>query len=244
MWDLWPTKWHWDRFFYLHLFPLSAPFHQCSVLILTYMLLTRTTARPPNIQINIALPDNRGSFDIHVTTLSFRLSLLGVQPGMRVHSEPPRRPEPTDAELHRVKARYRALTLQHLQAVIIHSNALFLSAIPQLRHARPCRLPPGAVNMIPVLVTSRPHYRMQVKTSGSGPPLFQQTVIQQRWISIGTYLVMSAEQRKHTPTCTGVSGRDSCPAPYSTVLNRAVPKFDQWLNHSAQNLLPSQQQKD
>jgi len=86
---------------------------------------------------------------------------------MCVHSELPRRPAPTDAALHRVKARNRALTLQHLQAVIMHSNAIFLSAIPQLRHTRTCRRPPGAVNMIPVLVTSRAHYRMQVKTSGS-----------------------------------------------------------------------------
>ena len=121
------------------LFPLSAPFHQCSVLILTYMLLTRTTARPANLQINNALPDNRGSFDIHVTTLSLRLSLLGIQPGMRVHCELPRRPAPTDAALHRVKVRHGALTLQHLQAVIMYSNAIFLSAIRQLHHPRTCR---------------------------------------------------------------------------------------------------------
>jgi hypothetical protein len=79
---------------------------------------------------------------------------------MRVHSELPRRPAPTDAALNRV-----ALTLQHRQAVIMYSNAIFLSAIHQLRHARTCRLPPGAVNMIPVLITSRAHNCIQVTTS-------------------------------------------------------------------------------
>jgi len=63
------------------LFLLSAPFHQFSVLILTYMLLTRTTRWHPNVQINNVLPDNSGSFDIHVTTLSLRLSLLGGSAG-------------------------------------------------------------------------------------------------------------------------------------------------------------------
>jgi hypothetical protein len=32
MWDLWWTKWHWDRFFPEFFgFPLSIPFHQCSI---------------------------------------------------------------------------------------------------------------------------------------------------------------------------------------------------------------------
>ena len=129
------------------LFPLSAPFHPCTVLILTYMLLTRTTARPANGQINNALPENSGSFDIHVTTPSLRLSLLGVQPGMRVHSELPGRPAPTDAALHRVKVRHRALTLQHLPTVIVYSNAIFLSTIHQCQNvqtaARRCQHEPG-----------------------------------------------------------------------------------------------------
>jgi hypothetical protein len=32
MWDLWWTKWHWDRFFPEYFgFPLSISFHRCSV---------------------------------------------------------------------------------------------------------------------------------------------------------------------------------------------------------------------
>jgi hypothetical protein len=32
MWDLWWTKWHWDRFFPEYFgFPLSVSFHQCSI---------------------------------------------------------------------------------------------------------------------------------------------------------------------------------------------------------------------
>jgi hypothetical protein len=32
MWDLWWTKWHWDRFFYEFFgFPLSISFHWCSI---------------------------------------------------------------------------------------------------------------------------------------------------------------------------------------------------------------------
>ena len=36
---------------------------------------------------------------------------------------------------------------------------------------------------------------------------------------------MSAEQRKHTPNCTGVSGRLSCPVPHSAVLNSTTEPF-------------------
>jgi hypothetical protein len=32
MWDLWWTKWHWDKFFYEYFgFRLSVSFHQCSI---------------------------------------------------------------------------------------------------------------------------------------------------------------------------------------------------------------------
>jgi hypothetical protein len=32
MWDLWWTKWHWDRFFAEYFsFPLSVSFHRCSI---------------------------------------------------------------------------------------------------------------------------------------------------------------------------------------------------------------------
>jgi hypothetical protein len=32
MWDLWWTKWHWDRFFPEYFgFPLSISFHRCSI---------------------------------------------------------------------------------------------------------------------------------------------------------------------------------------------------------------------
>jgi hypothetical protein len=32
MWDLWWTKWHWDRFFSEYFgFPLSISFHRCSI---------------------------------------------------------------------------------------------------------------------------------------------------------------------------------------------------------------------
>ena len=32
MWDLWWTKWHWDRFFPEYFgFPLSVSFHRCSI---------------------------------------------------------------------------------------------------------------------------------------------------------------------------------------------------------------------
>jgi hypothetical protein len=32
MWDLWWTKWHWNRFFSEYFgFPLSFPFHRCSI---------------------------------------------------------------------------------------------------------------------------------------------------------------------------------------------------------------------
>jgi hypothetical protein len=32
MWDLWWTKWHWDRFFPEYFgFPLSIAFHRCSI---------------------------------------------------------------------------------------------------------------------------------------------------------------------------------------------------------------------
>ena len=32
MWNLWWTKWHWDRFFAEYFrFPLSIPFHRCSI---------------------------------------------------------------------------------------------------------------------------------------------------------------------------------------------------------------------
>jgi hypothetical protein len=32
MWDLWWTKWHWDRFFSEYFgFPLSVSFHRCSI---------------------------------------------------------------------------------------------------------------------------------------------------------------------------------------------------------------------
>ena len=32
MWDLWWTKWHWDRFFPEYFgFPLSILFHRCSI---------------------------------------------------------------------------------------------------------------------------------------------------------------------------------------------------------------------
>jgi hypothetical protein len=32
MWDLWWTKWHWDRFFSWYFgFPLSNSFHRCSI---------------------------------------------------------------------------------------------------------------------------------------------------------------------------------------------------------------------
>jgi hypothetical protein len=32
MWDLWWTKWHWDRFFFEFFgFPLSVSFHRCSI---------------------------------------------------------------------------------------------------------------------------------------------------------------------------------------------------------------------
>jgi hypothetical protein len=32
MWDLWWTKWHWDRFFTEYFgFPLSISFHRCSI---------------------------------------------------------------------------------------------------------------------------------------------------------------------------------------------------------------------
>jgi hypothetical protein len=32
MWDLWWTKWHWDRFFPEYVcFPLSMSFHRCSI---------------------------------------------------------------------------------------------------------------------------------------------------------------------------------------------------------------------
>jgi hypothetical protein len=34
MWDLWWTKWHWDRFFPEYFgFPLSVLFHRCSIKI-------------------------------------------------------------------------------------------------------------------------------------------------------------------------------------------------------------------
>jgi hypothetical protein len=34
MWDLWWTKWHWDRFFSEYFgFPLSISFHRCSIKI-------------------------------------------------------------------------------------------------------------------------------------------------------------------------------------------------------------------
>jgi hypothetical protein len=32
MWDLWWTKWHWDRFFFQYFgFPLSVSFHRCYI---------------------------------------------------------------------------------------------------------------------------------------------------------------------------------------------------------------------
>jgi hypothetical protein len=141
------------------------------------MLLTRISAKPADFQINNALPDNGGSSDTHVTTLSLRLSLLGVQPGMRVHCELPRRPVPTDAALNPV----RALTLQHLQAVIINSNATLSQRHPPVTPPQNVqtsdKLPPGDVNMIPVLATSRLHNRMEVTTLGSSKSLFQPTLI-------------------------------------------------------------------
>jgi hypothetical protein len=40
MWDLWWTKWHWDRFLSEYFsFPLSVSFHHCSILIFIYILL-------------------------------------------------------------------------------------------------------------------------------------------------------------------------------------------------------------
>jgi hypothetical protein len=40
MWDLWWTKWHWDRFCSQYFaFPLSVSFHQCSILIFIHTLL-------------------------------------------------------------------------------------------------------------------------------------------------------------------------------------------------------------
>jgi hypothetical protein len=53
MWDLWRTKWHWDRFFTEYFgFPLSISFHQCSItwknkklIILLFIFITRVAQK-------------------------------------------------------------------------------------------------------------------------------------------------------------------------------------------------------
>ena len=43
-WDLWWTKWHWDRFPSQYFcFPLSLSFHRCSTIIFIYTLFTTRT---------------------------------------------------------------------------------------------------------------------------------------------------------------------------------------------------------
>jgi hypothetical protein len=63
MWDLWWTKWHWDRFFPEYFgFPLSISFHRCSStwknekqkLIIRFMFITRLHNKPQGYDASVA----------------------------------------------------------------------------------------------------------------------------------------------------------------------------------------------
>ena len=68
--DLWPTKWHRDRYLEYRCFLLSVPFHQCSILIFVYMFVV------PQRQTGKAWPSkkrfsfgNQGILDKQVPSL-------------------------------------------------------------------------------------------------------------------------------------------------------------------------------
>jgi hypothetical protein len=61
MWDLWWTKWHWDRFFPEHFgFPLSISFHRCSItrkrtkIIIIVIFITGLHKKPQGCGASVA----------------------------------------------------------------------------------------------------------------------------------------------------------------------------------------------
>jgi hypothetical protein len=62
MWDLWWTKWHWDRFFPEYFgFPLSISFHRCSItrkrtkiIIIMFIIITGLHNKPQGCGVPVA----------------------------------------------------------------------------------------------------------------------------------------------------------------------------------------------
>jgi hypothetical protein len=80
MWDLWSTKWYWDRFFPQYFgFPLSISFHQCPLLgkeqkiiiIIIAIFITGLQKKPQDCGASVA----SAAGPSYVTILKGKISL-------------------------------------------------------------------------------------------------------------------------------------------------------------------------
>jgi hypothetical protein len=80
IWDLWWTKWHWDRFFIQYFsFPLSISFHQCSIHIHPSTTKLYNVSLPV-LQFPLSVSFHQCSIHIHPsTTTLYNVSLPALQ---------------------------------------------------------------------------------------------------------------------------------------------------------------------
>jgi hypothetical protein len=78
MWDLWWTKWHWDRFFSESFgFPLSVSFHRCS--IFTHVSSGGRTMGPLEAAVPQRHSSNKNELQVRNISASDRISVSPFQ---------------------------------------------------------------------------------------------------------------------------------------------------------------------
>jgi hypothetical protein len=83
MWDLWWTKWHWDRFFPEYFgFPLSISFHRCSIARKKIIIfITGLHNKPQGCGASVALlrgPSPQKKISILITYLNASLKISAL----------------------------------------------------------------------------------------------------------------------------------------------------------------------